>query len=95
MQPKQDARQLAQSASALGAAILGFGLGIKWGGVIKNYALWVIIIGAFIHIYGMYVMQMKKHSVSVKGISKALWISAWVCLVGLLVIIVYLLLRDS
>ncbi|HUR31950.1 MAG TPA: hypothetical protein VMZ69_11005, partial [Saprospiraceae bacterium] len=53
--------RLAQSASALGAAILGFGIGAKWGVVINSAILIaIIIIGGIIHVGGMYVMQIKE-----------------------------------
>ena len=93
MQPKQNSKQLAQSASALGAGILGFGLGAKWGLSVSNYAIWIILVGAFFHIYGMYVMQMKEGK-NVQGVARMLWISAWICLISLVVIILYLILKK-
>jgi hypothetical protein len=86
---KQDKR-LAQSASALGAAILGFGLGAKWGNVIDRYAYVIIILGAIIHVAGMYLVQMKDATGNT-GIMKLLWISAWICLVALVAIVLYML----
>lgn len=85
-----NANKLAQSASALGAGILGFGLGAKWGFGLGNYALIFIIAGAVFHIYGMYIMQMKIRSAKIDGVAKALWISAWLCLIALIIIIIYL-----
>lgn len=82
--------QLAQSASALGAGILGFGIGAKWGSIIGNYAFLIILVGAIFHIYGMYIMQMKNQNARTGGIAKALWISAWICLIALIVIVAYL-----
>ncbi len=95
MQSKQKSPQLAQSASALGAGLLGFGIGSKWGNVITNYALLVIIVGAFIHVFGMYIMQMKDVTAKTTGIAKALWISAWICLLALVVIVVYLFIEKK
>ena len=95
MQSKQKSAQLAQSASALGAGLLGFGIGSKWGNVITNYALLVIIVGAFIHVFGMYIMQMKDVTAKTTGIAKALWISAWICLLALVVIVVYLFIEKK
>ena len=43
--------KLAQSASALGAGLLGFRLGVKWGNIISSYALIVIVVGAIFHIW--------------------------------------------
>jgi NADH:ubiquinone oxidoreductase subunit 6 (subunit J) len=91
MESKQKSLQLAQSASALGAGILGLGLGAKWGKVMTNYALLIIIVGAIIHVFGMYIMQMKNTNGKATGIAKALWISAWICLIALVAIIIYLL----
>ena len=45
--------KFAQSVSALGAGLLGFVLGVKWGIVITDYALIVIIVGAVFH--GVYI----------------------------------------
>jgi hypothetical protein len=95
MQSKQKSLQLAQSASALGAGILGFGMGSKWGNVITYYALLVIVAGAIIHVSGMYIMQMRDVTAKTTGIAKALWISAWICLLALIVIIIYLLIQKK
>ena len=89
----QNSLKLVQSASALGAAILGFGLGAKWGYVVAGYALVVILLGSIIHISGMYVLQLKDANKS-DAVGKALWISAWVCLLALVVITIYLLIRN-
>ena len=59
---QQNAQQLAQSASALGAGILGFGLGAKWGNVLGNAAIWFIVLGSIFHVWGMYLIQMKGQS---------------------------------
>jgi hypothetical protein len=83
--------KIAQSASALGAGILGFGLGAKWGNVITDYAFVVLFTGAILHIWGMYVMQMRKDNKRTNTVAKALWISAWLCLIALIVIITYLM----
>ena len=87
--------RLAQSASALGAGILGFGLGAKWGNIISSYAIIIIIIGAVFHSWGMYMTQMKNQSKSMEVTAKVLWLSALVCLVALLIIIGYLLLTND
>src|SRR5688572_5360855 len=83
--------KMAQSASALGAGILGFGLGAKWGMPIKEYALFIIAIGSIFHVYGMYIMQMKNHETRIAGVAKTLWISAWICLIALVAIVFYTL----
>jgi hypothetical protein len=95
MQSKHKSLQLAPSASALGAGLLGFGIGAKWGNVVTDYAFLVIIAGVFIHVFGMYIMQMKDVTAKTTGIAKALWISAWICLLALIAIIIYLFLGKK
>ena len=87
--------KMVQSASALGAGILGFGLGAKWGLEINSYAFLIIIVGAIFHVYGMYIMQMKGIDKRTQGIAKALWISAWICLLVLTAIVIYLLIQHK
>ena len=82
-------KQLAQSASAIGAALLGFGIGVKWGAALEAYSIPVIAIGAIIHIYGMYFTQMKNTSKRTDTIAKVLWLSAWICLLALVALFVY------
>ena len=77
MNNSSDATRLAQSASALGAAILGFGLGAVFGDRMGNFAWIIIVTGSIFHIAGMYVLQLRsKNNI---GVAKALWISAWIC----------------
>lgn len=80
---------MAQSASALGAGILGFGLGAKWGLKIGNYAFLIIIAGSIFHVYGMYMLQMEDSNARTHGILKLLWISAWICLITLTAVVIY------
>lgn len=87
--------KIAQSASALGAGILGFGLGAKWGSALADYAFIVIIAGAIIHVWGMYVMQMKSVNGKATTMAKVLWVSAWVCLVAMISILIYLLIERK
>ena len=87
--------KLAQSASALGAGILGFGIGAKWGDIISTYAIIIILIGAIFHVWGMYMMQMKNQSKNTATIARMLWISAWICLITIVVIIGFLLLTKK
>ena len=87
--------KLAGSASSLGAAILGFGLGAKWGTAIASYALIVILLGIAFHISGMYVMQLKEVDEKSGGLAKGLWISAWFCLVILVITVTYLLVANK
>ncbi len=86
--------KLAVSSAALGAAIVGFGLGAKWGTWLGGYSFLVIVAGGFFHVYGMYILQMKNISARVHGIAKLLWISAWICLVALVVLVIYFILSG-
>lgn len=94
MQTLNDSKKLAQSASALGAALLGFGLGAKFGANIGSLLLLlVIVIGGVIHVAGMYVLQMKDWSAKTGTIAKILWLTAWLCLLSLTALIIYLLIK--
>jgi NADH:ubiquinone oxidoreductase subunit 6 (subunit J) len=91
---KPNNTRLAQSASALGAGILGFGLGTKYGNIIADFAFIIIIVGAIFHVWGMYVMQMGTGNEKGNSTATVLWISAWVCLIVLIAVIVYLLITK-
>jgi len=95
MQNSQNKNKLAQSASALGAGILGFGLGAKWGNLMSGYTTVVVIIGAVLHVAGMYVVQMKNNGRQSGTIAKWLWVSAWICLVILIVLLSYLIISNK
>ena len=91
---KSKAALLAQSASALGAGILGFGIGALWGNIINSTILiTMIVIGAFFHVYGMYIMQMKNAGKYAGTIAKTLWITAWICLLSIIILFIYLLIK--
>jgi hypothetical protein len=84
--------KLAQAASALGAGILGFGIGAMWGYIIGSAILIIItVIGGFLHLFGMYIIQLKNAGKNTEGIAKALWITAWLCLLTIVVLFIYLL----
>lgn len=85
--------KLAQSASAVGAAILGFGLGAKWGMVVEDYSITIISVGAVLHVWGMYVMQMKDRGEKQNTVARALWVSAWLCLLALIAVMLYLMVK--
>lgn len=91
MQNTNDPTKLAQSASALGAAILGFGLGMKFGSYITAYSLIIILVGAIIHVAGMYVVQMKDNTAAAGKAARFLLATAWICLIALLAIILFLI----
>ena len=87
--------QLAQSASTLGAALLGFGIGAKWGAnILGTFLIALIVVGAVIHIAGMYVIQMKDQA-QAGTIAKVLWLSAWICLLSLVALFIYLSLASN
>jgi hypothetical protein len=89
MSTLKETHKLAQSASALGAGLLGFGIGAKWGaGLNSTLLLVILIVGACIHIGGMYVMQMRSQA-KAGFIAKLLWISAWICLLALVTLFAY------
>ena len=90
MNTRPNEGRLAQSASALGAGLLGFGIGAKWGvGIDSTVLLVILAIGALIHVGVMYVMQMKDQRKS-GMIAKLLWVTAWICLLALVGLFVYL-----
>ena len=90
-----DTNKLAQSASALGAGLLGFGIGAKWGAGFSHTLLLVVLaIGAVIHVAGMYAMQMKERSKAGR-IAKILWITAWLCLLILVGLLIYIIIGKS
>lgn len=62
-----------------------------------NWQLWfiVIIAGAVFHIWGMYIMQMKRINEKNARITKILWVSAWICLIALIAVIIYLLVSKK
>ncbi|PTX13109.1 hypothetical protein C8N40_11331 [Pontibacter mucosus] len=93
MQNREEKQLFAQSASALGAGILGFGIGAKWGYIASDYAVFIILAGALLHLGGMYLTQMKNTASSSKAV-KVLWYSAWTCLVVLIGLIIYLLVES-
>ena len=85
--------KLAQSASALGAALLGFGIGAIWGTTLSDTLLIAtLIIGAIIHVAGMYVTQIKNQD-KAGSVARILWISAWLCMISLVAIFIYLTVR--
>ncbi|MER2999198.1 hypothetical protein [Pontibacter populi] len=94
MEYRTNQQQFAQSASALGAGILGFGLGAKWGSIASDYAVVIILVGAVLHVSGMYLTQMKNTSNITNRAAKVLWYSAWVCLILLIGLLVYLLTKS-
>ena len=91
MDKKNENLKFAQSASALGAGVLGFGLGAKWGIVATQYSIYIIVIGVILHSVGMYLTQMKSISDPANKMAKILWYSAWLCLILVAILMIYLL----
>ncbi|MGZ5283688.1 MAG: TRADD-N-associated membrane domain-containing protein [Bacteroidia bacterium] len=86
---KNTSQNLAISASALGAGILGLGIGILWGKYISGYGIAIAITGAVIHVVGMYLLQLNKPGAHIRGYAKMLWFSAWICLILIILLFIY------
>lgn len=87
--------RIAQSASALGAALLGFGIGAKWGAdIYSKFLIALIVVGGIIHVGGMFVMQLKGQAQAGK-IAKILWVTAWICLLSLVALFIYLTITHN
>lgn len=86
---KNASQNLAISASALGAGILGLGIGILWGNYISGYGITIAITGAIIHTVGMYILQLNKPEAHIRGYAKMLWFSAWLCLLLIILLFIY------
>lgn len=94
MSSAKENMKLAQSASALGAGLLGFGLGAKFGTDLRSFFLLLVIFsGGIIHVAGMYVLQIKYWTAKEGRIAKILWLTAWICLISLIVLVIYLLIK--
>jgi hypothetical protein len=93
MHENRNYEKLAQSASSLGAALLGFGIGGIAGNAMDRLILVAtLVIGAVIHLAGMYVIQIK--NVNRAGMfAKILWLSAWICLLAVVAIVLYLIIQ--
>ena len=93
MQLKFSEVQLAQSASSLGAAILGFGVGSMWGNIFNTtIIISTMVIGAILHTAGMYILQLKNTGSRSGFIAKVLWITSWICLIS--IVIIFLILKS-
>lgn len=78
----------ADVTSAVGAGVLGVGIGIFLGRVLETYAIPIIALGLLMHAWGMY----DKHRLeSGAGTGRLWWAEAlyWGCWIGLLVLAVY------
>lgn len=87
---KDDERRIkkAEPLSGLGALVLGVGIGALLSGLLKAYAVPILLIGILTHAWGMF----DKHML--QGISpqaRPLWseVLYWVCWLALLALIVF------
>ena len=78
----------ADTTSAVGAGVLGAGIGILLGRVLEAYTIPIIALGLLMHAWGMY----DKHRLeSGVGTGRLWWAEAlyWGCWIGLLALAVY------
>ena len=71
---KDSALKQAELASALGAGIIGFGLGVYLANYFASNALWTIVIGIALHGVAMY----KKAEIKPTSLRWAKWLY-WLC----------------
>ena len=71
----------AELASALGAGIIGFGLGGYLANYFKPYALWTIVIGIALHGVAMY-KKMEMTPTKLKWAQLLYWL-CWAIIIGL------------
>ena len=87
MDKNEDSRlRQAELASAIGAGIIGFGLGIYFASYFASYALWTIIIGVALHGVAMY----KKAEMRPTMLRWAKWLY-WLCWVIIVGLVIYVL----
>ena len=78
----------ADTTSAVGAGVLGTGIGILLGRILEAYTIPIIALGLLMHAWGMY----DKHRLeSGAGTGRLWWAEAlyWGCWIGLLALAVY------
>jgi membrane protease YdiL (CAAX protease family) len=83
---KDSALKQAELASALGAGIIGFGLGVYLADCFKPYALWIVVIGIALHGIAMY----KKASIKPTQLRWANWLY-WLCWAIIIDLAIYIL----
>ena len=79
----------ARLLGAVGAVVLGAGLGVLFANVLKPYALPVLLAGAAMHALGMFI----EHRLENKSAKAPVWwaeILYWVCWILLFGIIIYI-----
>ena len=71
-------KRIAELTSGIGALVLGVGLGVVLSGRLAGLGLWVLIVGAVVHAWGMY----DKHRIERSSDSADPWWSSllyWGC----------------
>ena len=76
----------AELASALGAGVIGFGLGVYLANYFQPYALWTVVIGIALHGVAMY----KKAEVKPTSLKWAKWLY-WLCWAIIIGLVIYIL----
>jgi hypothetical protein len=79
----------AELASGVGAGVLGGGLGLLLAPYLGSYAIIILVLGAFLHGWGM----LDKHRMDAEAASSSIWWSDllyWVCWVALLLLAIYI-----
>ena len=76
--------KLTETASTIGAGIIGFGLGTLLPNYFGQYAAWIILVGLIMHSIGMYELRFKYKS---NTWTKILYWTCWIILFGLAVYI--------
>ena len=83
---KDSALKQAELASALGAGIIGFGLGVYLANYFASNALWTIVIGIALHGVAMY----KKAGMKPTKLKWAKWLY-WLCWAIIIGLVIYIL----
>lgn len=78
---KAGKEKLAETASTIGAGIIGFGLGTLLSNYFSQYTPWIILVGLVMHSIGMYKMRFEYKTTG----AKILYWLCWIILFGLAV----------
>ena len=89
-------RKVAELTSALGAGVLGVGIGLFFAKLLASYALGFVLVGSFTHGWGMY----ERHRLDSSGApstpewTKWVYWICWLMMIGLAVYITATLVRE-
>jgi hypothetical protein len=80
----------AQTTSAIGAGILGAGIGIRFGAALEPFAILAILLGLVMHAWGMFDRHRLEAHTELPRVwwAEMLYWVCWVMLVALLVAVV-------